>query len=73
MYYESGRVNLPEESRDKAIFDFFLAIETIDPIYSNSQQETRSGIEEQNKSFLKKVKQRTIDEMIIKFQNCFGL
>ena len=36
MYQKSVRVNLPETSGNKAIRDFFLAIEIIDPIYSNS-------------------------------------
>ena len=32
MYQKSVRVNLPEASGNRAICDFFLAIETIDPI-----------------------------------------
>ena len=73
MYQESVRVNLPEASGNRAIRDFFLAIETIDPIYSNSWQEARSNIEEQNLDLPRKIRQHTMEEEIEKFRNCLRL
>ena len=73
MYHESVRVALPETSRNRGICDFFLAIETIDPIYNNGQQKAKSSIEKQNMDFPRKMRQRTIDEEIEKFRNCLRL
>ena len=67
MYQKSVRVNLPEASGNRATCDFFLAIETIDLIYSNSRQEARSNIEEQNLDLPRKIRQRTMEEKIEKF------
>ena len=68
MYLESVRVDLPEVSGNRAIRDFFLAIDTVDPIYSNTRQEARNNIDEQNLDLLQKVRQRTMEEEIEKFR-----
>ncbi|MCJ1430182.1 hypothetical protein MMC29_008098 [Sticta canariensis] len=69
MYQESVRVDLPEALGNRAIRDFFLAINTVDPIYSNTRQEARNNIEEQNVDLLRKVCQRTMEEEIEKYRN----
>lgn len=72
-YQESVRVDLPEASGNRSIRDFFLAIDTVDPIYSNSRQEARNNIDEQNIDSMRKFCQRTMDEEIEKFRNCLRL
>lgn len=67
IYQKYVRVNLSEVSGNKTIWDFFLAIKTIDSIYSNSQQKTRNNIDKQNLNLLQKIHQHTMEEEIEKF------
>lgn len=71
MYYEAKRMDIPEVSGDRAIRDFLLAVESVDPTYGNGRQEARNTIEDQNLDLdvNQKLRQRTMDEEIERFRN----
>lgn len=69
MYHDAKRLNLSEVSGERAIWDFFLAIETVDLVYANSRRELRSAIDEQNQELLRQIRQRTMEKEIEKFRN----
>lgn len=70
MYHEAKRMDIPEVSGDRAIRDFLLAVESVDPTYGNGRQEARNTIEDQNFDLGdRKLRQRTMDEEIERFRN----
>lgn len=70
MYHEAKRMDIAEVSGDRAIRDFLLAVESVDPTYGNGRQEARTTIEDQNLDLGdKQLRQRTMDEEIERFRN----
>ena len=70
MYHEAKRMDIPEVSGDRAIRDFLLAVESVNPTYGNGRQEARNTIEDQNFGLGdRKLRQRTMDEEIERIRN----
>lgn len=70
MYHEAKRLNLDEARGDRAIRDFFLAVEVFSPIYSIGRTEARSTIDDSHTQYpdTMQVKQKTMEEEIEKLR-----